>query len=236
MCWSETETYSMAALGAAATFVTWRKGEPAGIWGTLGFFTAMEGLQAWGYGVIDQCGAPGNTTVTVLSYLHIVLQPIVVNLFCLTLVGPAVDARTRRWVLGLASLTSLTLLARLIPAPWLGVCPPGVPLCGPEFCTISGNWHLGWTMPLNNFLSLSHWFGGIGQFPDYLLACLLLPCLYGAWRFALLNGLVGPLLASGLTSNPNEMPAIWCLFSVMLVLIGISPLIRSRVFPPATPA
>ena len=137
---------------------------------------------------------------------------------------------------GNSPLPSLTLLARLIPAPWLGVCPPGVPLCGPEFCTISGNWHLGWTMPLNNFLSLSHWFGGIGQFPDYLLACLLLPCLYGAWRFALLNGLVGPLLASGLTSNPNEMPAIWCLFSVMLVLIGISPLIRSRVFPPAPPA
>lgn len=232
MCWSETATFAMAGLGAAATVVTWHRGEPAGIWGTLGYFTLMEGLQAWGYGVVDQCGAPGNTAVTLLSYLHIAFQPIMVNLFCLALVGPGLDPRIRRMVLTLASLTSLALLARLIPADWLGTCPPGTPLCGAAFCTISGTWHIGWTVPLNNLFSLAHWVGGVGQFPDYLLATLVVPCLYGAWRFAVLNTLIGPLLASGLTENPHEMPAVWCLFSIVLILIGLSPLVRRQVFPP----
>lgn len=231
MCWSETATYAMVGLGVAATAVTWRRGEPAGIWGTLGYFTLMEGLQAWGYGVVDQCGSPGNTSVTVMSYLHIAFQPIMINLFCLALVGPAVDPRTRRRVLALSSLATLFLLARLLPVDWLGSCPLGVPLCGVEFCTISGNWHIGWTMPLNNLFSLAHWVGGLGQFPDYLLATIVLPCLYGAWRFAVLNAVFGPILASGLTTNPNEMPAVWCLFSIALLVVGISPFIRRQVFP-----
>ena len=64
MCWSETATFAMVGLGTAATVATWRRGDPAGIWGTLGYFTLMEGLQAWGYGVVDQCGTPANTTVS----------------------------------------------------------------------------------------------------------------------------------------------------------------------------
>ena len=36
-------------------------------------------------------------------------------------------------------------------------------------------------------------------------------------------------LASALTSNPNEFPAIWCLFSVGIIVIGLSPWIRQRV-------
>ncbi|MBV7396997.1 DUF5765 domain-containing protein [Mameliella sediminis] len=236
MCWNETVTYSMAGLGAAATFVAWRRGEPAGIWGTIGYFTAMEGLQAWGYNVVDQCGSPGNQAVTLLSYLHITLQPIVVNLFCMALVGSAITPRIRRRVLAISALASAMLMARLIPLPQFGICPPGTPLCGIGLCTISGNWHIGWTIPLNDLFSLARWVGPIGQFPDYMLACLILPCFYGAWRFALLNACAGPMLASVLTKNPSEMPAVWCLLSVALVLIGLSPFFRRQVFPPGAPA
>jgi hypothetical protein len=40
---------------------------------------------------------------------------------------------------------------------------------------------------------------------------------------------LGPMLATVLTTSPNEMPAIWCLFSVGLCLIALSPWIRRTV-------
>ena len=44
-----------------------------------GYFTVMEGLQVWGYTVVDSCGTPQNQAVTLLSYLHIAFQPMVFN-------------------------------------------------------------------------------------------------------------------------------------------------------------
>ena len=69
---------------------------------------------------------------------------------------------------------------------------------------------------------------GFSGFPTYLLVAFLLPLAYGAWRLVVFHALAGPILASALTDNPNEMPAIWCLFSIGILLIGLSPMIRHR--------
>jgi len=65
-------------------------------------------------------------------------------------------------------------------------------------------------------------------FPTYVIAAFLLPLLYGAWRFVLFHALAGPVLAFALTENPNEAPAIWCLFSIGIVLIGSNTAIRRQ--------
>ncbi len=57
----------------------------------------------------------------------------------------------------------------------------------------------------------------------------ILPLVYGAWRFVLFTYVAGPVAAITLTTDPNEMPAIWCLFSIGLLLISLSPLVRHRV-------
>ena len=51
----------------------------------------------------------------------------------------------------------------------------------------------------------------------------------GAWRFVLVHAFAGPILASMLTDNPNEMPAVWCLLSIAILCIGLSPFVRRRV-------
>ncbi len=94
-------------------------------------------------------------------------------------------------------------------------------------CLVSGEWHIGWSLPLNDLPRVL--FGTNITFPSYFLAVFVLPLFYGAWRLVLFHAVLGPLLAMALTSNPNEMPAIWCLFSIGLVLIGLSPFIRHRV-------
>lgn len=234
MCWSATASVAMVAAGGVATVVALKRGEPTALWATLGYFTLMEALQAAGYAVVDQCGNPANQAITVLSYLHIAIQPLFINAFAMAIAPSEVSRSMRRWVWILASAASVLLLLRLAPISAFGTCTPGDILCGPSWCLSSGEWHIGWDVPLND---LPAYLGIPFQFPAYMLAVFVLPLFYGAWRFVLFHALVGPLLAISLTDDPNEMPAIWCLFSVGILLVSLSPFFRYRIMgarvPPA---
>jgi hypothetical protein len=227
----------MVALGGAATVATAMRGEPKAIWVTVGFFTVMEGLQAVGYAVVDECSNPANISITTLSYLHIALQPLFINAFAMAIAPVPVPQWQRRSVYGLASLACAAMLLKLVPLEALGSCSPGSPLCGLQTCLISGDWHIGWMLPLNGFMEgFSSTFGIHIWFPAYFLAVFLLPLWYGSWRFVLFHLLVGPVLAYALTTNPNEQPAIWCLFSIGILLIALSPFIRVRLMGAHQPA
>ena len=233
MCWSASASMAMVAVGAVATVVSAARGDARAIWLTLGYFTVMEALQAAGYAVVDQCGSPANRTITILSYLHIAFQPIFINAFAMAIAPVAVPARLRRRVWALAGLASALMLLRLVPLEAVGRCLPGEVLCGAQVCLVSGSWHIGWEMPLNGLWQAM---GLSVEFPDYMLAVFVLPLVYGAWRFVVFHAVAGPLLAWMLTSDPNEMPAVWCLFSIGLLLIALSPFVRYRVMGAQAPA
>lgn len=229
MCWSATASLAMVGLGGIATVVTFRRGEPKAIWLTVGYFTVMEALQAAGYAVVDQCGSSANQSITLLSYLHIVFQPFFINAFAMQLVPAPVRTRLAHTVFVLCGLSAAVMLLQLVPWNWAGTCRPGDVLCGPALCLTAGEWHIAWDIPYNGLLlPLENLVGIHSGFPTYMLAAFLLPLVYGAWRFVVFHAVAGPILASFLTSNPNEMPAIWCLFSIGLLLVSISPLIRRR--------
>ena len=237
MCWSETASIGMVGLGVAAVVVAARRGETPAIPVTLGFFTIIEALQVAGYQVLDQCGTPENQAVTMLSYLHIALQPIFINAFAMATAPGPVSPRMRRVVYVVAGTLSALLLVRLVPWDWAGSCQPGRVLCGPAWCTISGNWHLGWQVPLNNMWNeLTGLYIRQFQLFDYQLAAFVLPLIYGAWRLVVLNVAAGPVLSTFLTDNPNEMPAIWCLFSICIILVSLSPVLRQRLLGSQVPA
>ena len=227
MCWSATASIAMVGVGAVAAGVAAARGQPRAIWLALGYFTLMEGLQATGYAVVDQCGTPGNQAITLLSYLHIVFQPFFINAFAMELVPGPVKARLRRGVYLFCAASSAVMLAQLYPFEWAGVCRLGDPLCGAELCLTSGDWHIAWDIPYNGFLHpLEDALGFHSGFPTYILAAFFLPLAYGSWRFVAFHAIAGPILASYLTTNPNEVPAVWCLFSIGIVLMGLSPMIR----------
>jgi hypothetical protein len=222
----------MTAAGGAAMVVSAARGDPKAIWLTLGYFTVMEALQAAGYAVVDQCGSTANRGITLLSYLHIAFQPIVINVFAMAIAPRAVAPALRRTVYALAALASAALLLRLVPLDAIGPCQPGDVLCGARLCLVSGSWHIGWEIPLND---LPRSLGLSAPFPAYLLAVFVLPLAYGAWRFVVFHALAGPILADVLTDNPLEMPAIWCLFSIGIILIALSPRVRYGLFRAAPP-
>jgi hypothetical protein len=151
----------------------------------------------------------------------------------MALIGAGVTPKMRRAVYALSALATVLLFARLVPFGWTAPCAPGQVLCGPNWCTVSGTWHLGWQVPYFDTWAplLGAWLNSAFDFPAYLLAVFVLPLVYGAWRWALFHALFGPGLAMLLTDNPNEMPAIWCLFSIGLAFVGLSPLVRRRLSP-----
>lgn len=64
----------------------------------------------------------------------------------------------------------------------------------------------------------------------YAVPAFLIPVAYGSWKCTLYHLLVGPGLASLLTNNINEWPAIWCLTSIGLLLIAVKSPVRARLY------
>jgi hypothetical protein len=230
MCWSAEVSWAMVAAGSAATAYTLHRRDAPAIPATFAYFSVMEALQAVGYGSIGNCGSPANQTVTLLSYLHIAFQPFFVNAFALALLGAAVATRVRVGVWIACGVSAVVMVLQIYPFAWAGRCTAGTTLCGETLCLVHGTWHIAWDVPYTALVPHIPIVPGVGiSFPTYLATAFLLPVAYGAWRFALYHALVGPVLASLLTSNPNEMPAIWCLFSIGLVFVALVPWLRRRI-------
>lgn len=227
MCWSATASMAMVGAGAGATAVCIRRGEPRAVSFALGYFTLMEALQAAGYAVVDDCGSAANRTITLLSYLHIAFQPLVINAFAMELVPGPVRQRIRTGVFAVAAASAGVMLLQL--APGFGACRAGDPMCAEAWCLRSGEWHIAWEVPYNAMMAWADAaLGTASGFPTYVLSVFLLPVLYGAWRFVVFHAVAGPMLALALTGDPDEMPAVWCLFSIGILVIALSPAIRRR--------
>ena len=189
----------------------------------------MEALQAAGYLVVDQCANAVNQTIAILSIIHIIFQPFFINAFAMELVPDTVRTRARVAVFAACATSAAVMLLQLYPFDWAGTCRPGSTLCGPTLCTVSGDWHIGWEVPFNGLMVPIEQILGIeAAFPTYAIAAFLVPLCYGAWRFAAFHALLGPLLAERFTNDPREMPAIWCLFSVGIVILSLSPWLWRR--------
>lgn len=235
MCWGLAASAGMAGLGAVAVAITMRRGRPPAVPLTLAYFSFMETLQAVGYLVVDQCANPLNQTIAFLSFLHIVFQPFFINAFAMALMPQPVQADVRGTVYAICAACAVVMLVQLYPFDWAGACRPGGALCGPSLCTVSGEWHIGWEVPYNGFmLPFERFVGTEAPFPTYALAAFIVPICYGAWRFAVFHALLGPGFAMLLTDDPREMPAIWCLFSVGIVLLSLNPWLWRRLQGGAT--
>ncbi len=67
---------------------------------------------------------------------------------------------------------------------------------------------------------------GLQKTVGNLIAGIILPFLYGSWRFTIYHFLVGPRLAMLLTDNPNEVAAIWFLLSIGILIIVVKTPVR----------
>lgn len=232
MCWSGEASACLAAGGLISTAAFYRKGESGVLCAALAYFSLMELLQAYTYTVIDQCFNPRNQIATFLGYAHIAFQPFFVNAVAMHFIPPPVHRRIGIAVYTLCAAAAVVFMMRIYPFPWAEYCyeksyqllvATGVkfdmPFCGREICSTSGNWHIAWAIPANGSIEMAN---------AYVYAAFLLPLLYGSWKLVLYHFLTGPLLAFLTTSNMNEWAAVWCLYSIGLLLLLIKTPIRGR--------
>jgi hypothetical protein len=218
MCWSLEASAAFTITGVAAGAYAVATKRSPGLYIPLFYFTAMEALQVLQYTVIDQCGLPFNQFLTYIGYLHISLQPFFLNMLALYFIPPHIARRIRVYVYAACVLASISMLVQLYPSMLFGTCRLGSMLCGGILCTVSGGFHIAWKIPLNGMYNLLFTELGISM-PGYLIAGLILPFIYGSWRVAIYQIVFGIYLASQLSNDANEIPAIWCLFSVALIAL-----------------
>lgn len=214
MCWSAPVSLAIGAAGLGVAAYGHKKGESKYITLPLAFFSLMELLQFAGYLYIDQCALGANNWLTLISYVHIAFQPIFINMYLMYSLPRRPSKRVRQYIYAACLAVTTLLLIKLVPFAPDTLCKIGQTLCGPQMCTVSGTWHIGWSVPLYNFPIPGD------AFIYYALVCMLLPLFYGAWYATALYVLTGPFLAYYLASgNPLEWPAIWCFYSVILIII-----------------
>ncbi len=234
MCWSGEASAVLAATGLASTVWFYRKGESGALCLALAYFSLMELLQAYTYTVIDQCLNPNNQVATLLGYMHIAFQPFFINAVMLYFVPEPVRRRIAVAVYLLCFLASIIFMMRIYPFAWSSFCYdrdvqflPGthlkfsMPFCGPEICSTSGQWHIAWAIPAS---------GSIAMANSYIYAAFVLPLLYGSWKVVLYHLVSGPLIAYLTTNNMNEWAAVWCLYSIGLLLLIIKTPIRQYLY------
>ena len=230
MCWSGEASAALATVGFSTAGYVAYKGESKELWIPLVYFACMEMLQAVTYVYINQCDTPQNQILTILGYFHIAFQPFFVNMVAMYFIPQTVKEKIYPIVYTFCGIGTLAILIKMYPFAWAKVCVKGYEgFCGPIICSLSGDWHIAWQMPLNGLMSRypDNWFPfdyGLHGF-SYFAVSFFLPFLYGSWRFVTFHLAIGPILADILTVHPNEHAAVWCLLSIALCVSVIkSPL------------
>ncbi len=230
MCWSGEASAALAATGFASTAYFYWKGESKVLCAALAYFSLMELLQAYTYTVIDQCLDPRNQIATFLGYMHIAFQPFFVNAVAMHFIPPAMRRRIALGVYALCFAAAVVFMMRIYPFPWGDFCFDkhyklwfdedikfSMPFCGERICSTSGEWHIAWAIPANGSIEMAN---------AYVYAAFLLPLLYGSWKLVLYHIVTGPLLSFLTTNNMNEWAAVWCLYSIGLLLLLIKTPVR----------
>jgi len=223
MCFSQSISASFALILWSFAFI-WKG--PNGARACIYYFAFMESLQALQYGVIDECDNPVNKILTVMGFLHLAFQPFFVNLY----LGTFMSAAQKKYlplILALSFFGGIMMSNRLWMTQGDHPCAIGIQsMCGPKTCTFRGNVHLAWQMPLQHADQdyftpgwTLHFF--LFYLPTYAL---------GMYRHTIFLLISGPFLGRALTSHQDEIPAIWCFFSIIQVMF---PLIYAFIRNPA---
>jgi Family of unknown function (DUF5765) len=188
MCWSGEASAVLAGIGLATTVYAAYKKEDPRLYAALGYFSLMEMLQAFTYSVIDECSLPSNQIATILGYLHIAFQPFFINLMSMYFIPDRIRKKIEMPVYTLCFFSAVIMIIQLYPFEWAGLCAIGHNMCAADLCSVRGNWHIAWNVPANgimNWVVQYPWTSFLSMYPTYMIVGIILPFLYGSWRFTI---------------------------------------------------
>lgn len=223
MCFNQPMSGMFSVLAILIAVLTHRATQNNRLTAGVVWFALMEGLQFFQYYWIDDCDSIINKTLTWLGFFHICLQPFFTHLMTSTLVTSDEDKYKYKAVLGLSVAVAVWMLFKSFLAPWatddITKCPSTEWLRGENLCTLSGKYHLAWSVPMHppTYFVPSAATHSFAMFAPFLLFGHKI-FIIGAILF-----FSGPVLASYITPSLLEQASIWCFFSIaqILVMFGV---------------
>lgn len=188
----------------------WRSG-PKGARLCVAYFAAMETLQAFQYSYIDKCDDMTNKILTMLGFFHLAFQPFFANLYLSEFMASKKQKKYVPIVLALAVFGGILSMNRMWLSPGDYHCSVGLePLCGVKTCTFRGDVHLAWQAPMQH-ADQDYFTPG---FQLHFFMFFLPTFALGMYPMTLFLLASGPFLGRALTKHQDEIPAIWCFFSI----------------------
>ena len=223
MCWSGEASAAIAVGGLSSAYFLKKKGEPKEVYIPTAYFVLMEGLQSVTYLTVGNCTSSWNHIFTYLAVAHISFQPFFINMLGMQFIDPPVKEKIKKYVYTICAFVAVFCMMRLLPMyEVFGRCELGTSLCShTQTCAFRGEWHIGWDVLLNGFNEHWNW---------YMFSAFIVPIIYGSYKWSLYHFMVGPVLAGLTTTNINERPAVWCLFSTMIIALLINTRLRNYIY------
>jgi len=198
----------------------------------MAYFALMETLQAVQYSFINLCDNPINKALTLVGFFHLAFQPFFVNYY----VSEFMTKGNKRYVplmLTLSLFAGVLMSNRMWKSPGDIPCSIGIePLCGVSTCTFRGSVHLAWQMPMQH-ADQDYFTPG---FQLHFFMFYMPMFALGMWKFTLFLLVSGPFLGRALTNHQDEIPAIWCFFSIAQLFFPLfeAALSKTQMFAPKT--
>lgn len=213
-------TQEVSALFATIMWVfaaVWKG--PTGARLCVAYFALMETIQAAQYSVLgdgidhENCGLMSNKALTWAGMIHLCFQPFFSNMF-LTQFMTKAQRKHMRLILLLCLFGGISMMNRFFVSSVDKHCDIGTePLCGPHACSFQGSTHVAWQMPLQH-CDQDYFTPG---FQLHFFLFFLPIFAMGMWRHALFLLISGPIIGRLLTDHHDEIPAIWCFFSIVQI-------------------
>jgi hypothetical protein len=208
----------------------WRNGPTGARW-CVAYFAAMETLQAFQYSWIDKCDDQTNKILTMLGFLHLAFQPFFANMYLAEFMATQKQRRYVPLILAMALFGGILSMNRMWLSPGDIHCAVGVePMCGIKTCTFRGDVHLAWQAPMQH-ADQDYFTPG---FQLHFFMFYLPTFALGMWPMTLFLLASGPFLGRALTAHQDEIPAIWCFFSIAQLFFPLiyAKLTKTAMFAP----
>ena len=206
---------ALVGLGLLCALYVWLKSKSAAMTTGVLYFVLMELLQFFQYYWIDQCDNAINQWLTVVGFLHICFQPYFTHLMNGALVRHPEHITQFALVRKLALLQGAWMFSRWVLAPADAPLEYTEWLRGDKLCTLYGNYHISWSLPL----LAPTYFSPSNAIHFFMMFAPFLAMGRRFWLSGLVLFATGPLLAWYITPNLYEQAAIWCFMSIGQIVL-----------------
>ena len=216
MCFSEEMSFGLSILGLVSTYLLYHMGKDWRVYVPIFYLTVMEILQYFSYLALRKNQSKLLKILTVITYIHICFQPLVINIWFSNYIPDSYLPRMAT-IIQLCLIIGLFLVLRLneiIAVPDDKLCNiRREDMCDTESLIREGKSHLYYLFRV--------------RAPEYTVPSLFVHFLFVFFPAILLKIKVIPYLSivvgyiiAYLISYPKEAAAVWCAFSVPSALIS----------------